>query len=156
MHSVVEKIKEYYEKRKLTKPNFDNAMKFVQTEIAEVYELDLDRSGDWVRNNPQNKPQFNKEDLAEELGDAIMMLIVAGIAEDVDPIQALLDKMERKLGQSKIAGTSELRIMSDQEIEEVNRKLRDTSPAAFYEEDDYDYIQDDFNFDAARERSMRR
>jgi len=70
---LVNLIYYYYEQRKLKWPNFENAMKFVQTELGEVYELDLARSGDWIRNNPQNKPNFDKEELAKELGDAIMM-----------------------------------------------------------------------------------
>ena len=94
---LVKLIRAYYEQRGLTFPSFDNAMKFVQTELAEVYELDLARIGGWVRNNPQNKPQFSREALAEELGDAIFMLVVAGIAEGVDPIQAMRNKMQRKL-----------------------------------------------------------
>lgn len=124
---LIKKIKEYYAKRNLTWPNFDNAMKFVMTEIAEVYELDLDRSGDWVRNNPENKPKFNKEELAEELGDAIFMLVVAGIAEGVDPIKAIYKKMERKLGaggEKRLEGTAQLELLSEDDyqriIEEVN------------------------------------
>lgn len=89
-------IEMYYKKRGLAVPSFDNAMKFVQTELGEVYELDLDRSGTWVRNNPQDKTKFDKEKLAKELGDCIMMLMVAGMAEDVDPLDALIKKMCEK------------------------------------------------------------
>lgn len=95
--TLVEIITDYYNKRGLTWPNFDNAMKFALTEIAEVFELDLARTGGWVRNNPQNKPEFDKDKLATELGDAIMMLMVAGIAEGVDPIDALNKKISKKL-----------------------------------------------------------
>jgi NTP pyrophosphatase (non-canonical NTP hydrolase) len=98
MSDLVNLIKEYYDYRDLKWPNFDSAMKFVQTEIAEVYELDLAREGGWVRNNPQNKPTYNKEDMAKELGDCIMMLVVAGIAEGVDPIEALTNKINKKMG----------------------------------------------------------
>lgn len=94
---LVDLIKHYYEVRNLSWPNFDNAMKFVQTEMAEIYELDLSRVGGWIRNHPETKPAFSKDSLAEELGDAIMMLIVAGIAEGVDPIEALEKKIEAKL-----------------------------------------------------------
>ena len=87
----------YYEKRKLNWPDFNDAMKFVATEIGEVYEVDLSRDKGWVRNNPESKPTFNKEQLASELGDVIMMVMVAGIAEGVDPLQALLKKMCRKI-----------------------------------------------------------
>lgn len=87
----------YYEKRGLKLPDFNSAMKFVQTELGEVYELDLAREGGWVRNNPESKPKFSREELAIELGDVIMMIMVAGIVEGVDPLKALIDKMERKL-----------------------------------------------------------
>lgn len=90
-------ILHYYEKRGLKLPNFDAAMKFVHTELGEVYELDLAREGGWVRNNPESKPKFSKEALAKELGDVIMMVMVAGIVEGVDPLKALVEKMEAKL-----------------------------------------------------------
>ena len=97
MSELTDIIVDYYELRGLKFPNFDNAMKFVVTELAEVLELDLDRIGGWTRNHPESKPKYNKEDMAEELGDAIMMLIVAGIADGVDPIDALVKKIKRKL-----------------------------------------------------------
>ena len=87
----------YYEKRQLKWPNFDDAMKFVATEIGEVYEVDLARTDGWVRNNPDGKPIFTKEQLASELGDVIMMVMVAGIVEGVDPLDALVKKINRKL-----------------------------------------------------------
>jgi hypothetical protein len=93
-------IIKYYDKRGLVWPNFDDAMKFVATEIAEVYELDLDRKT-WVRNHPEAKPEFTKEKLARELGDAIMMLMVAGITEGVDPLSALINKMCEKMRDCK-------------------------------------------------------
>jgi NTP pyrophosphatase (non-canonical NTP hydrolase) len=89
-------ILDYYDKRKLILPDFDDAMKFVATEIGEVYEVDLSRK-EWVRNHPENKPQFSKEKLSEELGDCILMLMVAGYSEGVNPIQSLKDKINRKL-----------------------------------------------------------
>ena len=97
MTDLLSLIKEYYDYRKYEWPDFSNAMKFVATEIGEVYELDLARQGNWVRNNPQAKPKFNKEDLAKELGDCIMMLLVAGIAEGVNPLEALENKIKSKM-----------------------------------------------------------
>jgi NTP pyrophosphatase (non-canonical NTP hydrolase) len=90
-------IRNYYTKRGLAWPNFEDAMKFVATEIGEVYEVDLSRNPTWVRNNPQDKPTFSKEQLASELGDVIMMVMVAGIVEGVDPLDALVKKINRKL-----------------------------------------------------------
>lgn len=95
---LVSLIKQYYEYRGLKYPDVWKSLAFAQTELAEVYELLLDREGGWVRNNPQNKPKFNKEDLAKELGDILMMVIVAGISEDVDPVEALKQKINKKMG----------------------------------------------------------
>lgn len=94
---IVELVRRYYDKRQLKWPTFDEAMKFVHTEIAEVYELDLSRIGGFVRNHPENKSQFSKDALAEELGDAIFMLLVAGYSEGVDPLDAMQKKMKDRL-----------------------------------------------------------
>jgi NTP pyrophosphatase (non-canonical NTP hydrolase) len=94
---VAMKIEEYYEKRNLHYPTFDEAMKWAITEVGEVYEVDLVRNPNWVRNNPEDKPEFSAEALAEELGDVIMMIMVAGMVEGVNPLGALLKKMERKM-----------------------------------------------------------
>jgi hypothetical protein len=93
---LTERVKHYYKKRGLVWPDFRDAMEFVGTELGEVYEVDLSRR-EWVRNHPENKPIFSKELLAEELGDVIFMLIVAGIVEEVDPILAMNRKMNRYL-----------------------------------------------------------
>jgi len=90
-------VRSYYDKRKLKWPTFDEAMKFVHTELGEIYELDLSRIGGFIRNHPESKPQFSKEALAEELGDAIFMLLVAGYSEGVDPLEAMQKKMRDKL-----------------------------------------------------------
>jgi len=96
---LIDIIKDYYIKRNLKWPDFHQALKFVHTELGEVYELDLSRDGGWIRNNPENKPEFDKNDLAKELGDVVMMIIVAGIAEGVDVEQALANKLSKKLEQ---------------------------------------------------------
>lgn len=96
-NDLTDLITEYYTERNLKFPNFRDALAFVQTELGEVYELDLARVGGWKRNNPQNKPTFSKEELGRELGDAIMMLIVAGLAEGVDPLLSLENKIKSKM-----------------------------------------------------------
>jgi hypothetical protein len=88
---------EYYERRGLHWPTVEEALQFVHTELGEAYEILLARNPNWVRNNPTEKPGFSARVLGEELGDAIMMLVVAGLAADVDPVSALLDKIDRKL-----------------------------------------------------------
>ena len=98
---IVGMIEHYYDKRGLKKPDFDDAMKFVHTELAEVYELVLAGKG-YIRNHPENKPtEMDKIKLGRELGDAIMMLIVAGLVEGVDPIESLMSKLQEKLAQCK-------------------------------------------------------
>jgi len=96
-NKLTEMVKHYYDRRGLKYPEAMEALGFLTTEQAEVWELLLQRKGGWVRNNPQNKPTWDTTHYAEELGDVILMAIVAGIAEGVDPVEALIEKMERKL-----------------------------------------------------------
>ncbi len=150
MGALVEIIKDYFNTRGLVWPNFDNAMKFAQTELAEVYEIDLARNT-WVRNNPQDKPEFDKEELAKELGDAIMMLIVAGIAEGVDPVDALLEKIGKKVDKEYgiNAGMLDAKgvytYIRTYEIKQINTEYR---PGTFFStpEKDKAYFQSKIEF----------
>lgn len=87
----------YYTSRKYQIPNVWEAMAWAHTEMAEAYEVLMAKKSEWVRNNPQNKPDWDPELFAEELGDAIMMLIVAGLTQGADPLQAMIDKLDRTL-----------------------------------------------------------
>ena len=102
---LTELIEKYYEGRNLKYPNSWEALGWAQTELGEAYEILLGWSGDWVRNNPQDHPLKTKEDFSEELGDVIMMIMMAGYVEGVNPIQSLKDKINRKL--EKLNGTIE-------------------------------------------------
>lgn len=99
MHAIVERIKGYYQLRGLKWPTTEEALMWLQTELAEVYELLLAKAGGWIRNNPDSKEVYIDDRLAEELGDVIMMAIVAGVQSNVDPITALLNKIQRKEGE---------------------------------------------------------
>ena len=91
-------ITDYYEQRGLKWPqDADEALDWALTELAEAKELLLDRKGGWTRNNPGNKRHFSQQRFAEELGDIIMMVLVAGIVEGVEPLTALTSKIKRKL-----------------------------------------------------------
>lgn len=91
-------IKAYYEARKYQWPTTYESMAWAHREMGEAYEVLLAKRPNWVRNNPANHPtEFSKDRFAEELGDAIMMLIVAGIVEKVDAINAMLSKIYTKL-----------------------------------------------------------
>lgn len=88
----------YFGVRKLVRPNVWKALAFADTERGEAMEVLLAKDNDgWVRNNPDGKPSWDQDLFAEELGDIIMMLIMAGFAEGVFPVTALLEKMKRKL-----------------------------------------------------------
>lgn len=101
MNQLTKKIENYYQKRALKHPNLWEALGWATAELGEVYEVILSWQPGWVRNNPENHPVKSKEDLAEELGDVIFMLVVAGMEEGVDPLDALERKMERKLEEDK-------------------------------------------------------
>lgn len=119
MSNLMDEIVEYTSKRQYVMPNIWQAMGWINTEIAEVYELILDREADWVRNNPDGKPRFSKQELAEELGDIIFMVMLAGHSEGVDPLESMKNKMDRKLQENsaKITGTMEL--VSQEEVEKM-------------------------------------
>lgn len=101
MSSMLDILTDYYETRKLKTPNFEDAMMFLHTEIGEVYELRLALKN-YVRNNPHTKPTYSGNALAEELGDVIMMAIVAGMVEGVDPLKALIHKLSKKANKTYI------------------------------------------------------
>lgn len=90
-------IAAYYDRRGLKTPTALWAVIFAQTELAEALEVLLEREGGWVRNHPDDKPAGTSEELGEELGDAIMMLMVAGLVDGVDPLACLRAKITRKL-----------------------------------------------------------
>jgi NTP pyrophosphatase (non-canonical NTP hydrolase) len=125
---IVKLILKYYEERQLKLPDVWKSLAFLSTELGEVYELLLSREGGWVRNNPESKPSFSKERLSEELGDVIMMAVVAGLAEGVDPIKSMEEKINRKL--NKISkGSSNISIIDsidiDKEFEDTNKEIID-------------------------------
>ena len=94
MQTINELIREHYRVRKQKWPTLEEALMWAQTELAEVYELLLAKEGGWVRNNPDKHPPYSDEALAEELGDAILMLLVAGYVTDVDPLVAMIKKIK--------------------------------------------------------------
>ena len=77
----------------LKQPTTEDALLFAITEVSEAIEVHMGNKG-YVRNNPETKPKFTREGFARELGDAIFMLLVAGITAGVDPISAMISKME--------------------------------------------------------------
>ncbi len=107
-------VRNYYEIRKLKKPNVWEALGWAIAELGEVYEVLMSFSGGWVRNNPDKHPPKTKNDLAEELGDVILMLLVAGMQEGVDPLKAMEDKMNQKISEI----TSKGEILTEEQAQE--------------------------------------
>ncbi len=96
--SVLEEaIAAYYAVRGYMYPDTWQALGFLNTELGEVYEVLIAEKGGFVRNNPQNKPPYSTEKLGEELGDVIMMAMVAGMVRGVNPARSLTAKIRRKV-----------------------------------------------------------
>ena len=94
-----EKIVAYYDLRGYVTPSLKDAAIWLATEVGELLDAIMRTEKDWVRNNP-DKPSK----VEEELADVMMMLLVAAGAADVDPMDALLRKMNRKTGGELLAG----------------------------------------------------
>ena len=82
-------------------PNVDDSFHFLDTEIAEAKELLLAKKN-YRRNNPDKKEPYSSERLAEELGDALYMVIVKGIVTNTNPIHAMLNKMKKDLEKEEL------------------------------------------------------
>jgi NTP pyrophosphatase (non-canonical NTP hydrolase) len=124
-------IIEYCKKRNYLLPDVWEGMAWVSTEIGEVYEVLLSTKP-WVRNNPDSKPKFSREHLAEELGDVIFMIMLTGHAAGVNPLDAMQEKMTNKLKlvelekQYKIArGVSSVVPITDEEAEKIFNEIAD-------------------------------
>ena len=96
MSKLAEEIVTYYEARGLVWPDTRDALAWCITELAEAYEVLLSRKN-WVRNNPDDKPDWDAEAFCTELGDAVMMLVVAGWVNGRDVLDLLRTKMNGKL-----------------------------------------------------------
>lgn len=97
--SLLDVVYEYYAARGLHWPkDADTALQWALTELGEAHELLLTRKGPWQRNHPDAHPEkFDLDAFGEELGDVILMLMVAGTVEGIDPEQCLRLKIERTL-----------------------------------------------------------
>lgn len=94
--TLCHKVVSYYEQRGLVWPDAKDAVLWAMTELGEAVELLMAR-GRWVRNNPDAHPPFDKVEFGRELGDVVMMCVVAGMVEGVDVVEELEGKMEEKL-----------------------------------------------------------
>ncbi len=94
---MVDLIQEYFSVRRLQWPSTEQAILWTITELGEACELLLALKGGWVRNDPGSKERYSRERFEEELADAIMMLMVAGMSHNSNPLAALRRKMQKWL-----------------------------------------------------------
>lgn len=94
-------IDAYYYRRALSWPDTSEALLWALTELGEVCEVILQQKGGWKRNDPSKEEKLSRDmfddRLAEELGDVIMMVQVAGQTQGLDPLGALVEKMTETL-----------------------------------------------------------
>jgi len=78
--------------------SFDHSTRFMRQVIDDQISLGkwadgiLAEQGGWVRNNDRIKTP----DLSAEFGDVLMMLVKTAAKLNIDPVEAMFDKMEKK------------------------------------------------------------
>ena len=90
---IKDTVQDYYVQRELPFPNSIQALLFLVSEVGEIADAEVDKMGDWVRNNERTR------DEAEEVADVFFMLYVYAIAKGIDPMHEMLKKMRRKLNE---------------------------------------------------------
>mgnify|MGYP001310960742 CR=1 FL=1 len=91
--SIVNIVNGYFKFRNYKEPDTTQAFLFLTSEVGELADkLVHVQSEDWVRNHPENK----NDDIAGEIGDVLMMLTKTAATLGLDPIDCMLEKMERK------------------------------------------------------------
>jgi NTP pyrophosphatase (non-canonical NTP hydrolase) len=81
----------YYQYRGMTHPDANQAYLFLVSEIGELADALVANQADWIRNNPDREREIDAE-----IGDVLMMLTVFSMEMGIDPLEAMLKKMERK------------------------------------------------------------
>lgn len=93
-HPITQQVAQFRQKKWEYFPSIEDLLIWIGIELSEASELNLARKP-YRRNHP--KESYSPERFAEELGDVIFAALVAGLSENVDPLQAMLDKMEKQL-----------------------------------------------------------
>ena len=88
---IPETVRAYFEHRGLTAPDAGQALLFLVSEVGELADAFVEQQAQWVRNNPGRN-----RDISDEIGDVLMMLTVFADAEGIDPVDAMLNKFDRK------------------------------------------------------------
>lgn len=92
--TIRKEIEEHWKREGKVWPDTIEAIGWAITEMGEVMECWLAGRRDWVRNNPEDHPvELDKREMAGELGDAIMMLLIAGYTLGYDPLELIREKL---------------------------------------------------------------
>jgi len=97
--SHISTIHEYYTARGLVYPTAEQALMWAMTELGEAAD-ELLRKTKWIRNNPAKETDYDNDKFVEELGDTMMMLMVAGMVSGKDPLKAMEEKIRRKINET--------------------------------------------------------
>lgn len=86
-------VNNYFLRRGYKDPTLDEAFLFLVSEIGELSDALVSSRQEWVRNNPDKK-----SNIAQEIGDVLMMLVKVGEKAGIDDIaNAMLYSMELKI-----------------------------------------------------------
>ena len=88
--TLPEIVAEYFKFRGYVNPTSDQALKHLVAEVGEMADADVNSDAEWVRNTERER------DLAGEVGEVQMMLIVYAQVHGLDPVGCMLDKMRSK------------------------------------------------------------
>lgn len=106
MAEMMNLIHEWYTACEKKWPTVEEALLWADTELGEAKELLLMEKGAWVRNNPDDKEQYSDGRFAEELGDVIVMLLVAARVKGVSsPLLSARQKLRASIKRAYSKGT---------------------------------------------------
>lgn len=87
---LLQRIDEYFVERGLCKPNAKDAAIFLSCECAELLDCIMRKEPQWMRNNAK------EIDMRGEVADVLFMLLVTAKTLGIDPVEAMLEKMQQK------------------------------------------------------------
>jgi NTP pyrophosphatase (non-canonical NTP hydrolase) len=91
-------VDSYFDIRELAKPDTNEAMLFLTSEIGELADVIVSPQKKWVRNDKTKEDIKNHIDyIADEVGDVLMMLTVVAGTFNLDPVTCMQEKMTRKI-----------------------------------------------------------
>lgn len=90
MKNLSDMVREYFKHRNYVVPDATQALHFLVSEVGELSDAHVHQQAEWVRNNPGRR-----REVGEEIGDVLMMLTAYAIAQGIDPVEALAEKMKK-------------------------------------------------------------